>query len=538
MSNKKIFEFVDSIISARTPLNWKFDSIALYFDPQKWGFYFNAMQKNGWLDIQIQDWRAIRIYNSTPALAVDRFVSLVINGIAPPDQIYQMIKFKDPKLNESTENQQWTDKLSTLIFEKRYEAGSGFSNALKLAVYDMALFGFSGVFIDMENKDNDTRFTYRHVPAKELFFSVDVKNRAKVVIRKLYLTSMQIFEQFGYDDGQTLNAQSNNEIHHIVIPNEDHDALSFMPTKKKFKSIYRLKNGDIVLAESGYDVNPYIPIRIELDNTGVYGVGIGEKVYPDVQTLNQYELLRLEQTAKQVNPPVLIADDFEDYNQLDLGPNAINPKGYNSITGQPNIIPFNNHGNSLPADRVIEVFESRIKDAFFNSEYQYQEQRGNPATALEVQYRYQQKLQQGESKWSLIKDDLFETLIMIEINYLDKLGYIPPPPEPVSIAGLQIVYTGALLTLNHRNRALEDLQIYQNLQSMAQTSPEVSGIINSYKFLNGSLSNIFKPEYLNNQREYEAIQQQIQQQVQNQQQLQELMSLQQIQGGENAPARQ
>jgi len=136
--------------------------------------------------------RTDRIFDATPALALDRFAAAMHSLVTPRNQDWHGLKPQDPDLAEDTEVMTYLETVTRRLFSARYS--SNFDNQVHECYFDAGAFGNMALFVgDRLGRS----IYYRTVPVDQLFFMENEFGVVDLVHREFAMTARQAMQKFG-----------------------------------------------------------------------------------------------------------------------------------------------------------------------------------------------------------------------------------------------------------------------------------------------------------------------------------------------------
>lgn len=369
------------------------------------------------------------VYDSTGAVALGRFASVLESYLTPSNQTWQRLKPSNPYLLKDRPTKLWFEQSNDILFKYRYAPRANFSSNNQEIYQGLGAFGNAVMFID--KLDGEKGLRYKACNLAGTYFDQNHQGLVDKVVRYFPLTARQALQKFGKDilPESIYTAYLNNpeqEFYfiHKVCPREDWDPARWDYKGKKFASYYVSMEGRKLVDEGGFNSFPYSASRYKQAPGDVYGTGPSWDVLPSIKTLNEMKKVLLTQGHKAVDP-VLLAYDDGVIDGANLAPGAFNIGGVSS-DGRPLIhaLPTGNHaiGKELMDDERNDV-----KDAFLITLFQILVE--NPQqTATEVVERAKEKGILIAPTMGRIQAEYLGPSTEREMDLLSMQGLLPPMP--------------------------------------------------------------------------------------------------------------
>ena len=136
--------------------------------------------------------RQQKIFDSTGALALQRFTSAFSSMITPEGQTWQTLTTDNKKLNSSPRVRAYFDEITRMLFEARRKGG--FSHQIQECYTSLGAFGTTGILVEPSRKGG---IYYKSVPMYDFWISEDSEGSVDTVYRRFKWTANQAIEAFG-----------------------------------------------------------------------------------------------------------------------------------------------------------------------------------------------------------------------------------------------------------------------------------------------------------------------------------------------------
>ncbi|MBK7366136.1 MAG: phage head-tail adapter protein [Nitrosomonas sp.] len=355
-----------------------------------WPNQKNLFQQHGSLSSPGEK-RTQELYDSTAAIALNRFGSILDSLLTPRNQTWHRTMPSDKNLLKDRETKLWFEDLNRALFKYRYAPKANFASQNQQNYKSLGAYGTGCVFID--KLANDTGIRYRNLHLGEIYFVENHQGIVDKAVRYFPLTVRQAHQKWGDKLPDRLksilavNPETNFYFIHCVKPREDVDYERADYKGMPYASYYISVEGQAFLEEGGYTVFPYAISRYEQVPGEVYGRGPAMDVLPAIKTLNEQKKIILKQGHRATDPVLLVHDDGI-LDTFSLKPGALNAGGV-TADGRPLV-------HTLPIGRVdigkdlMDDERAVINDAFLITIFQILTD--SPAmTATEVLERTKEK---------------------------------------------------------------------------------------------------------------------------------------------------
>lgn len=417
--------------------------------------------------------RTRRIFDSTPRLALNRFVATLESLITPRTQKWHGLRASNEALNQIRDVRVWFDEVTKLLFRVRYSTQSTFSSQSTEVYESIGAFGTGAMFVGT----SETGIQYKSVHLSEIFFSENKDGVIDRVYRRFPLTVRQAIQAFGGDNlpEKMFSAQdSEQEFHflHFVIPNQEQDPEMPGPGGMPFLSWIISEQEKKLIGFSGFSAFPYAISRYTTSINEVYGRGPGIFALPEIKMLNEIQASLIRQVHMDTDPPVLLTSDGS-LSRFSLKPGAHN-HGALDRQGNPLAAPYKNDSN-LPAGAAFAAEKRAVIDAFFLVDI-FDILQDNPRmTATEVLERAREKGILLSPTIGRMQSEFLAPLIIREIDILATAGVLPPMPDVLIEAEgeFEIDYDSPLTRSQRADEALGTERAIDSAIAKSEVYPEI-----------------------------------------------------------------
>lgn len=406
-------------------------------------------------DRNIGDRRHGAIIDSTPLQAVRTLAAGLMSGATSPARIWFKLLTRDPELNADPDVQDWLSEAAETL--RGWINGSNLHLALHSSYEECAVFG-TAVFLLLP--DDENLFHAHSLTAGQYFLATDHKGRVNTIYREFQLTVAQCVREFGWDacsDEVQLafdQEEFEREVHivHGIEPNDERYVEgSPFNEQKLYRSVYfeyalsgqkRSTKEGHALRESGFDVFPAVVFRWNVSGGDVYGNGPGMEALGDAIQLQHEQERKGQVIDYQTQPPLQVPPSVK-HHEVDGAPGG--------LTSVPNagreagIRPL--FETSLDLGKLlldIDDSRGRINRTMFVDLFVMLQQIEKTMTAREVITRNEEKLLMLGPMLERLFDDGLKPLVDLLLFYAFEAGVLPPPPEALAEAVLDVQFVSPL----------------------------------------------------------------------------------------------
>ncbi len=276
-----------------------------------------------------------------------------------------------------------------------------------------------------------------HIPIhpREIFIAEDKYGNVDTVFRKFFLTAKQAVDKFGEEklskdivDNSKEHPEKKHEFIHAVFPNTDRMFDSLLSKNKKIASVYLQANendreGDGVVKESGFDLNPYAVWRLRKNSDEIYGYSPAADAMVDIKKLNQMSKTLLKAAHMAASPVLNVPEHMR-------GNTRIQPDGHNYFERGGDKISVVNTGINYPIaidreEKIQRIIEDKYRVEFFL----ILARATREMTATEIMERAAEKaILLGPQQDRLYSDGLVPANENVHA-IADAAGRLPEPPQ-------------------------------------------------------------------------------------------------------------
>lgn len=369
------------------------------------------------------------IYDSTAAIALNRFSSILDSLLTPRNQTWHRILPSDRNLQKDRQVRLWFEEVNRILFKFRYAAKANFSSQNQQNYKSLGAYGTGCMFID--DMAGEPGIRYRNCHLGEVYFAENHQGMVDKVLRYFPLSARQAKQKWGDVLPQVIKDAANKSpekeyfFFHCVKPRKDRDVERRDYKGMSYASYYVAEEGKTLLSEGGYNTMPFPVSRYEQMPGEVYGRSPAMDVLPAIKTLNEQKKTVLKQGHRTVDP-VLLAHDDGIVDSFSMRPGAINAGGI-SADGRALVQPLA-VGNIAIGKDLMDDERLVINDAFLVTIFQILSETPQ-MTATEVMERTREKGILLAPTIGRQQTEYLGPMIERELDILARQGQLPPMPE-------------------------------------------------------------------------------------------------------------
>ena len=380
----------------------------------------------------------------------------------------------------------WLNQVTSLMLEI-FQRGNTY-RALHSMYEELAAFG-TGASIVMD----DFQDVIRHYPltAGEYAIATDYRGQVNTLYREFQKTVHEIVGEFGYDNCsnsvRTMYDRGSLDqwitIIHAIEPRSDRDPSKKDSLNMAYRSCYFELNGqkNKYLSESGFKHFPALAPRWSTSGGDIYGNGPGMEALGDIKQLQHEQLRKAQGIDYKTKPPLQVPTSMKN-RDIETLPGGISFVDATTNTqGIQTAFEVNLDLSHLLAD--IQDVRGRIQGSFYADLFlMLANQTDARMTATEVAERHEEKLLMLGPVLERLQNELLDPLIEMTFNRMIAAGIVPPPPEELQGAEINVEFV-SMLAQAQRAVATNGVDRFMgSLGMIAQMKPEVLDNIDADKW--------------------------------------------------------
>ena len=425
------------------------------------------------------EWRNRELFDSTAPMSCQSLAASLHGSTTPMAQWFAL-SFRDKNMNQLTAAKSWLEEVTTRMWFEIQE--SDFNLEVNEVYLDLTSFG-TAILIEEAALSEDGEWEgldFSSVPAREIYFEQDHKGRVLNFYRKLEWSPLQMISKFG-EEGvpqdvrekakSAQSAEQKEELFFCIFKRKASNsktdpalplAHSAMPYGYRY---IRVKDSATLGEEGGYYEMPaYIP-RWQKTSGSQWGNSPAMIALPDILTINQLVELILRSAEKVIDPPTL-TEQRTLLSDLDL-----EPSGWTVVRDINKIRPYESGARFDVSQLQREELVKSIRSYFHIDQLELKESPTMTATEVQVRYELMQRLL-GPTL-GRIQTDLLDPMIQRTFKIMMRAGRLPPIPEELAGADMDIEYTGPLPRAQKLD-AVASIERFTDLVGrIAQVNPDI-----------------------------------------------------------------
>lgn len=461
------------------------------------------------------------LYDSTGVHANELLAAGFYSLLTSPSQKWFELTTTVDELNEDRDIEMWLSYVSQRIYAEMARPTTGFITAVHEVYHSLGAFG-NGILFVTEAPDLSS-LQFISLPLQECYFAESKGNKVDTLYRKYKRSAAQLVNTFGINNVskrtrdlfEKNNIQDQVEVLHVIEPGRSIN-------NKPFISVYvELQEGHVI-AEGGFDEQPFMAPRFYKTSYEVYGRGPGSSALPDLKMLQQIAKTTIRGAQKMVDPPLMVPD------QGLIGPVRVIPGGVtyfrSGLSAEDKVVPLQTGGNPGLGEELAESIRARVREMFYIDQLQLND--GPQMTATEVLQRTEERMRLLGPVTGRAQAELLGPCIIRVYGLLSRAGILPPPPQEFIDAGakIKIVYQSPMYKAQEQTEANGLLRVTQLLSPFMSIDPTVMDVFNAEEIARavGRMYSI-RPSFYRPEEEVQMIREQ-RAQAQQQQQMTEMLN--------------
>lgn len=420
--------------------------VADYLDPYAGRF---IADRNGKIRNKLPS-RA-KIINSRPGRALRTMDAGFMGGMTSKAQAWFRLTVGDPTLGKQADVKAWLDDTTQEIRDQM--ARSNFYTVLPQLYHARHLFGVA--LMGIEDDDHEVvRFYSRDIGTYAI--AIDYRGRVDSVWWKFEMRAAQIADKWGLDECPPRISQAIKDgkpdtkfmVESLLEPNPDAKAGMGGAAVRPYRQIMWIDGADAdsfgCLGTAGFYELPVLGTRWAPGTSNTYSTSPALEALGDIRQLQYLEGEKLRLVDLTGKPPTMLPEYLRNKGVgLNPGEKVYVTPAQTQLRAEPIYVP-------LPAaiqqerEEIAEV-SNRIDSAFFADLFRLLDSLPDQQrTAYEISERKAEKIAQLGPALESLTDEVLSPAIMRVYAIMLRRGRIPPLPDALNGATVQIEYTSML----------------------------------------------------------------------------------------------
>lgn len=374
-----------------------------------------------------------RLYSTDHILYLDTMVDGIMANLCSPSVSWFQILCKGP-LGVSDDDipgaKDWAEHAGERLMQHFND--SHFYPETRLAVKDAVVGGTS--FEMVVDDDASGRIVHDTLDPQDCYIAEDAAHEVNVFFHDFTMTVRQAAGKFGEDElplklRRILDAGTGDEpceFVHAIFPRDQlpPSLRGRIPAiTKKWASVWLSVTADEVFRIGGYAAFPLAAHRWERDDASPYGIGLVEKLLPNLREYQYLMKMYGKAVGKQVDPPMYVPVALK--GRFDFRPGSVN-YGNPQSDGVPS--PINTTLDLTAAIQRIQTVQNALMRFFYVDLFQ--------AVALDNVQRTKYEVQRIEGRRLMLlagvignmQMEKFDPLVELTLGYMIRNHRVLPVP--------------------------------------------------------------------------------------------------------------
>lgn len=386
-----------------------------------------------------------KIYDSTGTKALRTLSAGLMGGATSPARPWLRVTVSDPDLRKYAPVKVWLKKVTNNMLDTFRRSNT--YRALPAYYDELGVFGTGAGFL---MDDFEKTIHHYNLTAGEYAIGKDYKGRVDSLGREFDTTVSGLVGEFGYKNcsATVRNMYDNGNydqwitIIHVIEPRRDRDVRN--PTNKHmpFQSCYFEKGADDgkFLRDSGLQRFRALCPRWNLLSGDIYGTSPAMDTIGDIKQLQHEQLRKAQCIDFETNPMLQVPLSLKNQEHRRVPGGVIYADGNQTVK---KAYDANVNLGHLRED-IVDV-RQRINSNFYHDLFlMLANDTRSGITATEIAERHEEKLLMLGPVLERIHHELLEPMVEITFERMIEVGAVPPPPEELQNAELDIEFVSML----------------------------------------------------------------------------------------------
>lgn len=397
--------------------------------------------------------------------------------------------FKANTRHMNEEAERWLDNASSVMLDHINSAESGFYTSAYEYFSEFCAFGTAAMLIEEKDSLDGVKFQSRSL--SEIVVAEGASGVIDTVYRKFQYSVHQIMQRWPNSGSEEVNKAAlagdmdrKLTVIHCIQPRVGYEEGKKDSKNLPIESVYILREGMIVLEESGYHEHPLPVGRFYKSPMETYGRSPAMTALPDIKLLNEIMKVTIKGAQKAVDPPLIMPS------AAFLSPLRTSPSGIN-VFDSTNGLNANQMIGTLPSTNpnigldLVAYLTDKVRSIFFVDQLQLA---GSPQmTATEVLQRTEEKTRLMAPILGRVQTEFLHPVLNRVFGILLRQGKLGTPPKSIP-PEFEFEFTGAVSQAQRQQEAQGFLRGVETMTPLLQMNPELlTDNINSDKLLRDTM---------------------------------------------------
>lgn len=422
--------------------------------------------------------RTDSIFDGTPRLALRDLASTIDGLLKPKTANWFDVTIDEDDLLAQDEVKMHLEFRREKMWNAVYRSDARFIQRSTEVDMSMASFGH-GVLWMQQNKNFDG-LLFKSYPIARSLIDENDEGVIDVLAVSEALTAQQAATKFGEDNLSKVvkDALTNPrlrtkkfEFWQLVLPRDDRDALKIDSGNMPFATILIDKEGEKIMAESGFMEFPAAVPRWDTVPGETYARSPGMMALPDAQTLQAMGKTLLIGGQRAVDPPLGVINDSV-MSAVRNFPGGITIFDSNDVSNSPPVFPFPVSTN-IPLGRDMQAdYRVQVEAAFFKNIFNLPVN-GPEMTATEVLQRKEEFIRVLGPVFGRQETDYIAKIVERVHGIMERAGAFGEVPEALRGVEIKFRYQSPIQKARRQLEIAGLSQALQFLAPMAEADPSI-----------------------------------------------------------------
>ncbi len=416
--------------------------------------------------------RTSKVFDGTAGMAAENLAAGLWGLLTNSANTWFQLRHEDEALNDDQAVKVWLDEAGKRLLGAFASGGQRFYARVVDLFSDLVHFGTAVFYVDEVPGQRGLYFSCRHLA--ECFIAENEQEQVDTLFRRFAMTARQVALRFPDTLGAKLAERAEKrpdervELLHAVLPAPEYEGEAAR-RGQGWASVYVALEEGRVLSEGGYWDFPYQVARWSQRSRAVYGDSPAMLALSDAKMLNQMSRTMIVGAQKQVDPPLLAADEAA-VRGLRAVPGGVIYGGLDP-QGRRLYEPLVSGGNTGLGLELEEQRRKAVQEAFYASLLMLVNQPGR--TATEVLALQEEKLRLMGPHLGRVQAEFLDPLIDRVFGILLRRGELPEWPIGRQRGQLKVEYVSPMARAQRASEAQAVMRTFEAAMPLAQFDPGV-----------------------------------------------------------------
>lgn len=425
--------------------------------------------------------RTSKVFDGTAGMAAENLAAGLWGLLTNSANTWFQLRHEEEALNEDQAVKVWLDEAGKRLLGAFASGGQRFYARVVDLFSDLVHFGTAVFYADEVPGQRGLYFSCRHLA--ECYIAENEQEQVDTLFRRFAMTARQVAMRFPESLSAKLKERAEKrpdervELLHAVLPAREYAGGESEAARRRqgWASVYVALEEGRVLSEGGYWDFPYQVPRWSQRSRAVYGDSPAMLALSDAKMLNQMSRTLIVGAQKQVDPPLLAADEAA-VRALRAVPGGVIYGGLDP-QGRRLYEPLVSGGNTGLGLQLEEQRRGAVKEAFYASLLMLVNQPGR--TATEVLALQEEKLRLMGPHLGRVQAEFLDPLIHRVFGILMRRGELPPWPPAMGGGAVKIEYVSPMARAQRASEAQAVMRTFEATMPLAQVDPSVRDLFDA-----------------------------------------------------------